>query len=124
MFGKSQAFSGFSVDDIARVRPFYEDLLGLNVTEDHGMLTLHLGSGAAVLVYPKGPAHKPATYTVLNFPVRDITHAVDALAAQGVTMERYEGMEQDERGIFLGGGPKIAWFLDPAGNILSILEDS
>ena len=124
MLGTSSAFSGFSVDAVTKVRPFYEEVLGLKVSEEHGMLTLHLGSGARVLVYPKGPAHKPATYTVLNFPVRDITHAVDALAARGVTMERYEGMEQDERGIFLGGGPKIAWFLDPAGNILSILEDS
>jgi catechol 2,3-dioxygenase-like lactoylglutathione lyase family enzyme len=124
MLGTSQAFSGFSVDDAAKVRPFYEDVLGLKVTQDHGMLTLHLGSGSRVLVYPKGQAHRPATYTVLNFPVADVAQAVDGLTAKGVTMERYEGMAQDHRGIFLGGGPPIAWFQDPAGNIFSVVEES
>lgn len=121
MLGDSQAFSGFSVDDIAAAKAFYGDTLGVVVSEQNGMLSLRLGSGAVVLVYPK-PTHQPATYTVLNFPVADIEVAVDALAARGVAFERYEGMGQDEKGIMRAGGPLIAWFTDPAGNILSVLE--
>ena len=121
MLQTSVAFSGFSVDDVARARPFYEQTLGLTVTEEHGMLHLHTAGGVPVLVYPKGPAHQPATFTVLNFPVPDIEAAVDELVARGVTFEHYQGT--DERGINRQGGPLIAWFTDPAGNILSVIEE-
>lgn len=121
MLGDSHAFSGFSTDDIDAARAFYADTLGLRVTDENGMLNLHLGGGANVLVYPKD-GHQPATYTCLNFPVDDIDAAVDALAARGVTFQRYDGMSQDERGIARGDGPPIAWFTDPAGNILSVLQ--
>ena len=96
----------------------------MKVTEADGMLRLHLPSGGSVLVYPKGPAHQPASFTVLNFPVDDVEGAVDALAGAGVVLERYEGapMETDAKGIFRGGGPLIAWFKDPAGNVLSVLQ--
>jgi catechol 2,3-dioxygenase-like lactoylglutathione lyase family enzyme len=122
MFAKTKAFSGFAVPDVAVAKAFYGDTLGLDVTEQHGMLTLHLATGAPVIVYPK-PDHTPATYTILNFPVDDIDAAVDELTAKGVTMTRYENFEQDERGVFRGGGPYIAWFTDPAGNILSVLQE-
>ncbi|MDQ3880227.1 MAG: VOC family protein [Chloroflexota bacterium] len=123
MFRDTQAFSGFSVDDIGAARRFYAETLGLDVSEDNGMLNLRLGGGGTVLVYPKGEGHAPATYTVLNFPVSDIDRAVDELTARGVRFERYEGMEQDERGVARGPyGPPIAWFTDPAGNILSLIE--
>lgn len=116
------AFSGFSTDDIAAARRFYGETLGLEVTEEHGMLTLHLGMGANVLIYPK-PNHTPASFTLLNFPVRDIEHAVDWLSERGVRFERYEGeLQTDAKGIFRGGGPLIAWFKDPAGNFLSVLQ--
>ena len=123
MFEHTVAFSGFSVDDVARVREFYGGVLGLKVTEGGmpGLLTLHLPGGAKVLVYPKDD-HVPATYTVLNFPVPDIEATVTELAARGVTFERYPGLETDERGIYRGGGPLIAWFTDPAGNVLAVLE--
>jgi catechol 2,3-dioxygenase-like lactoylglutathione lyase family enzyme len=119
----SPAFSGFSVDDVARARDFYAGTLGLDVTEENGMLTLSLAAGGRVLLYPK-PDHVPATFTVLNFPVADIEAAVDGLAARGVRFERYQGtdLETDDRGVFRGGGPLIAWFTDPAGNVLSVLE--
>ncbi len=123
MLRNSRAFSGFSVDDITRAREFYGGTLGLEVSESRGLLTLRLAGGATVLVYPK-PNHVPATFTVLNFPVDDIEEAVDRLASAGVRFERYEGnLETDKRGIFRGGGPLIAWFKDPAGNILSVLEE-
>jgi catechol 2,3-dioxygenase-like lactoylglutathione lyase family enzyme len=122
MLEQSKAFSGFSVDDTEVARRFYGETLGLTVTEEHGMLDLHLGTGAHVLVYPK-PNHTPAEFTVLNFPVDDIDAAVDELAARGVTFERYEGMEQDGKGIMRDEGPLIAWFEDPAGNVLSVLEE-
>jgi catechol 2,3-dioxygenase-like lactoylglutathione lyase family enzyme len=121
MFGKTKAFSGFAVDDVPAAKAFYADTLGLDVTEQNGMLTLHIAGGGDILVYPK-PGHTPATFTILNFPVDDIEAAVDALAARGVRFLRYEGMEADEKGIFRGGGPLIAWFNDPAGNILSVLQ--
>jgi catechol 2,3-dioxygenase-like lactoylglutathione lyase family enzyme len=117
----SAAFSGFAVDDTDRARAFYADVLGLRVETANGMLTLHLGSGARVLVYPK-PDHVPATFTVLNFPVADIEAAVDELTARGVEFLRYQNPPTDERGIMRAGGPLIAWFADPAGNVLSVLQ--
>ena len=125
MFRDSQAFSGFSADDIDKARTFYAQTLGLEVTETNGMLTLTLGGGGSVLIYPKDD-HQPASFTVLNFPVEDIDRAVDELSAAGVSFERYEGFEQDDRGIARppspDEGPAIAWFKDPAGNILSVLQ--
>jgi predicted enzyme related to lactoylglutathione lyase len=121
MLGKSKAFSGFSVNDIAAAKGFYADTLGLDVSEENGMLTLHVGGDTNVLVYPK-PDHTPATFTILNFPVDDIESAVDELAARGVRMQRYPNLPADERGIMRGGGPLIAWFTDPAGNVLSVLQ--
>jgi len=125
MLGDSNAFSGFSVDDLDRAREFYEQTLGLRVTvmaEMGGMLRLHLGGGGEVLVYPK-PDHTPATFTVLNFPVSDVDGVVDQLAARGVRFERYDGFDQDEKGIARGQGPDIAWFTDPAGNVFSVIQD-
>ena len=121
MLGRSPAFSGFSVDDVPAARAFYADVLGLEVTEQNGMLLLHLGSGARTLVYPK-PDHVPATYTVLNFPVPDVEAAVDALVGRGVGFQHYDFVD-DPKGISRGYGPTIAWFSDPAGNVLSVLEE-
>ncbi|MET9838195.1 VOC family protein [Streptomyces virginiae] len=122
MLGESKAFSGFSVDSIDAAKDFYGSTLGLRVSEDNGMLSLHLGGGANVLVYPK-ENHTPATFTVLNFPVPDIDRAVDDLSARGVAFERYDQFGQNEKGISRDeGGPPIAWFKDPAGNVLSVLE--
>ena len=121
MLSDSKAFSGFAANDIAQARAFYVDTLGLEVTEEHGLLSLHLAGGTTVLVYPK-PDHTPAEFTVLNFPVDDVEAAVDALTERGVRFERYEGFGQDERGIMRGNGPDIAWFRDPAGNIFSVLR--
>ena len=123
MLRDSRAFSGFSSNDVAKAKAFYAEKLGLEVTEDHGMLTLHLAGGGKVIVYPKAN-HEPATFTVLNFPVKDIEGTIDGLAKARIQFERYEGMDQDSRGISRGGGPLIAWFKDPAGNILSIIQDS
>lgn len=126
MLGQAPAFSGFSVDDVDRAATFYRDLLGLPATVENGMLTLRLGTGATVLVYPKGAAHTPATFTVLNFPVRDIDATVAALTERGVTFERYPAMAAatDAAGVVRGPvGPAIAWFTDPAGNVLSVIED-
>ena len=119
----TKAFHGFSAPDLDAAKAFYADVLGLEVTEDHGMLQLHLGGGSPTLVYPK-PDHEPATYTVLNFPVPDVEAAVDELTARGVRFEKYEGtpMATDEKGVFRGGGPLIAWFTDPAGNVLSVID--
>jgi catechol 2,3-dioxygenase-like lactoylglutathione lyase family enzyme len=122
MFKNTRAFSGFSVDDVSRAREFYGDVLGLDVSEENGMLTLHIAGNRNTLAYPKGDQHTPATYTILNFPVADIGRAVEDLAERGVEFERYPGMDIDERGVFRGGGPPIAWFKDPAGNILSVIE--
>lgn len=124
MLEESKAFSGFSVDDIDAARTFYHDALGLEVTEDNGMLTLHLAGDRPTLIYPKGSAHVPAEYTILNFPVDNIDTAVAGLTARGVRFEKYEGtpMETDGTGVFRKGGPLIAWFTDPAGNLLSVIQ--
>jgi catechol 2,3-dioxygenase-like lactoylglutathione lyase family enzyme len=121
MFRNSHAFSGFSTNDLAKAKAFYAETLGLEVTEENGMLTLKLAGGGRVLIYPKDN-HEPATFTVLNFPVDDIDGAVDQLTAAGIEFERYEGAGQDERGIARQYPPPIAWFKDPAGNILAVLQ--
>jgi catechol 2,3-dioxygenase-like lactoylglutathione lyase family enzyme len=124
MLADSKAFSGFAVPDLAAAKDFYGETLGLQVSvqdDNLGLLALHLAGGRDVLIYAK-PDHTPATYTILNFPVEDIDAAVDELTAAGVRFERYEGMETDDKGIFRGGGPLIAWFTDPAGNILSVVQ--
>jgi len=124
MFADTKAFSGFAVDDLEKAREFYAETLGLKVTvldEEHGLMVLHLAGDRDTFVYAK-PDHTPATYTILNFEVGDIDAAVDELGARGVTFERYEGFEQDEKGIARGQGPDIAWFKDPAGNVLAVLR--
>jgi predicted enzyme related to lactoylglutathione lyase len=120
MFKNNMAFSTFSADDIPRAKQFYGETLGLNVEDQMGGLAVHLTGGGELFIYPKDD-HQPATFTVLNFAVDDIDDAVDRLSSAGVSFERYEGMEQDEKGINRGEGPDIAWFKDPAGNILSVL---
>lgn len=122
MFADTKAFSGFAVDDVQKAQAFYGEKLGLKTSEEYGLMTLHLAGDRDTLVYPKED-HTPATYTILNFPVDDIDQAVDELAARGVRFERYDGFEQDEKGIFRGEGPYIAWFKDPAGNVLSVLQE-
>ena len=124
MFANTKAFSGFAVDDIAKAREFYEGTLGLKVSEESGLLTLQIAGGRDTLVYPK-PDYVPATYTILNFDVDDVEQAVDDLVARGVRFERYDGFDQDEQGISRDpNGPPIAWFRDPAGNILAVVEAS
>jgi predicted enzyme related to lactoylglutathione lyase len=123
MFKDTKAFSGFSVNDIGKAKEFYGQTLGLEVSEAHGLLTLHIAGGARILIYSK-PNHAPASFTILNFPVDNIEKAVDGLTGRGVRFEHYEGdLKTDEKGIHRGEGPKIAWFKDPAGNILSVLEE-
>jgi catechol 2,3-dioxygenase-like lactoylglutathione lyase family enzyme len=122
MFANTKAFSGFAVDDLEKARQFYGDTLGINTSERYGLMTLHLAGSRNTLVYPKSD-HTPATYTILNFPVDDIDQAVDELSARGVQFERYDGAAQDQKGISRGEGPYIAWFKDPAGNILSVLQE-
>ena len=125
MFGTSPAFASFAVDDIDAARTFYSETLGLTVEDlpmPGGLLDLQLGGGGSVMVYPK-PDYTPATFTVLSFPVDDVDKAVDRLAEAGVTMQKYDGFGQDEKGIARGDvGPAIAWFTDPAGNVLAVLE--
>ena len=121
MLGDAKAFSGFAADDIEAERAFYADTLGLKVTEDNGLLTLHLAGDRPTLIYPK-PDFTPATYTILNFEVDDIDRAVEELGARGVSFERYDGFGQDEKGIARDAGPPIAWFKDPAGNILAVMQ--
>ena len=129
MFENTAAYSGFSVNDIAKAKEFYGTTLGLRVTEAHGLLSLHIvGNERATLIYPKAD-HTPATFTILNFPVDDIDAAVDELVKRGVAFERYDGeLKADSKGILRGIaanlGPDIAWFKDPAGNILSVLHES
>ena len=123
MLKHSKAFSGFSVNDLQKAKKFYSETLGLDVKDNPmGVLELHVASGTPVLVYPK-PNHEPATYTVLNFPVEDIDNAVDELTSKGIVFEQYKELQTDAKGISRNPrGPKIAWFKDPAGNILSVLQ--
>lgn len=124
MLGDSKAFSGFSVSDAASARRFYEETLGLRVSDEEmdGIMRLHLGGGTDVLVYAKAD-HTPATFTVLNFPVPDVEKAVDELTARGVRFEQYEDPPTDEKGVMRAGGPLIAWFTDPSGNVFSVIEE-
>ncbi len=125
MLADSNAYSGFAVDDLEKARQFYGEALGLRtsiLSEEHGLMSLHLAGDRDTLVYQKQD-HTPATYTILNFPVDDIDKAVDELAARGVRFERYDGFEQDEKGISREG-PYVAWFKDPAGNVLSVLQEA
>ncbi|MDP9133362.1 MAG: VOC family protein [Actinomycetota bacterium] len=124
MFGDTKAFSGFAVDDLDKAKEFYGETLGLRVSREEpmGFLVLHITGDRDTLIYPK-PDFVPATYTILNFPVSDVDEAVDGLEERGVAMERYDGFEQDEKGIARGDGPNIAWFKDPAGNVLAVLEE-
>ena len=121
MLATNGTFSSFSATDIDAERAFYADTLGLDVTEEEGNLMLDLAGGHRVVIYPKDD-HQPATFTVLNFEVGDIEAAVDGLVGRGVAFQRYEGFGQDDRGIMRGMGPNIAWFTDPAGNILSLIQ--
>ena len=123
MLRDSQAFSGFSSNDLAKTKQFYGQTLGLVVTEgeEKGVLNLHFGGGRTAIVYEK-PDHAPATFTVLNFPVKDIDQAVEKLSDAGVRFEKYEGFPQDAKGVMRGQGRAIAWFKDPAGNVLSLIE--
>lgn len=125
MLRDSKAFSGFSAGDIRTAKKFYAETLGLDVSESHGLLTLRLAGGNNVLIYPK-PNHVPATFTVLNFPVNDVDVAVDELTKRGVRFEMYDlpEIKTDKKGIMRGNGPTIAWFKDPAGNILSVIEQT
>ena len=125
MLKNSKAFSSFSVDNMDKAKSFYQDLLGLDIEEnDMGILNIHLSGGGEVIIYPK-PNHAPASFTVLNFPVKDVDHTVDKLIDKGITFEQYSGdIKTDEKGISRNnGGPTIAWFKDPAGNILSIIQE-
>ncbi|HEU0212691.1 MAG TPA: VOC family protein [Jiangellaceae bacterium] len=122
MFADSKAYSGFAVDDLQKAKQFYTEILGLRMSEidaDNGLMALHISGSRDILVY-LSPTHSPASFTILNFPVEDVEAAVDELTQRGVRFERYEGFEQDEKGINRGVGPPIAWFKDPAGNILSV----
>jgi predicted enzyme related to lactoylglutathione lyase len=123
MLGDSKAFSGFSANDIKKAKEFYGRTLGLKVSESNGLLTLHLAGGNNVLIYPK-PNHTPAKFTVLNFPVGDVDQAVNELTKRGVRFEIYDlpDIKTNKKGIMRGNGPTIAWFKDPAGNILSVIE--
>jgi catechol 2,3-dioxygenase-like lactoylglutathione lyase family enzyme len=125
MLKNSNAFSGFSASDIAKEKEFYAGTLGLDVSETHGLLTLRLAGGRNVIIYPK-PNHVPATFTVLNFPVDNVDLAVDELKKRGVRFEQYDlpNLKTDAKGIMRGNGPTIAWFKDPAGNILSVIEQT
>jgi catechol 2,3-dioxygenase-like lactoylglutathione lyase family enzyme len=123
MFANTKAFSGFAVDNLNAAREFYGETLGIETSvldEENGLLSLHLAGGRDTLVYQK-PDFTPATYTILNFPVEDIDVAVDELTSRGVEFERFDGFDQDEKGVARGPGPDIAWFKDPAGNLLSVL---
>jgi catechol 2,3-dioxygenase-like lactoylglutathione lyase family enzyme len=124
MLDNTRAYSGFAVDDIGKAREFYGDTLGLNTSmldEEAGLMTLHLAGDRDTLVYHQ-PGSTPASYTILNFPVDDVEAAVDELSSRGVRFERYDGFEQDEKGIAHDAGPDIAWFKDPAGNVLAVHE--
>lgn len=125
MLADTEAFSGFAVDDLEQAREFYGETLGIRTTpldEENGLLTLHLAGDRDTLIY-RSPGFTPASYTMLNFKVDDIDAAVEQLSGRGVSFERYEGMPQDEKGVMREGGPFIAWFKDPAGNTLSVLQE-
>jgi len=126
MLGNSKAYSGFSVDDSEKAKKFYSEVLGLQVKEQEmeGLLSLEINGANSILIYPK-ENHEPATFTILNFPVSDVEKKVDEMVAKGIKFEQYnnESIKTDSKGIFRGGGPLIAWFKDPAGNILSVLEE-
>jgi predicted enzyme related to lactoylglutathione lyase len=125
MLADSKAYSGFAVDDLGKAQQFYGETLGLKtelLDEENGLLTLHLAGDRPTLIY-RSSGFTPASYTILNFPVDDIDQAVDDLSARGVSFERYDGMPQDEKGVMREGGPLIAWFKDPAGNTLSVLQE-
>jgi catechol 2,3-dioxygenase-like lactoylglutathione lyase family enzyme len=122
MLAHTKAYSGLAVDDMDKAREFYAGTLGLRTSEEHGLMWLHLAGRRDTLVYPQ-PDVTPASYTILNFEVDDIEEAVDGLVARGVQFERYDHVEQDDRGIFRQEGPYIAWFKDPAGNVLSVLQE-
>lgn len=124
MFGQTKAVSSFSVNDLQKAKEFYHGKLGIEISEGNmGILTLHISGGGKIFIYPK-PNHEPATFTVLNFPVPDVEKTVDELIDLGITFEQYEGeIKTNEKGIASGNGPKIAWFKDPSGNILSVLEE-
>jgi catechol-2,3-dioxygenase len=122
MFRQTKAFSSFSASDLQKVKKFYSEVLELEVTEENELLTLHIAGGYQVLIYPK-PDHIPATFTVLNFPVDNLEKTVDELTRRGVRFEQYEGaLKTDQKGIFRDGDMSIAWFKDPAGNIISVLK--
>ena len=124
MFSNTPAFSSFAVDDLDAARSFYGEKLGLAISDGPmGVLSLDLPGDRSTLIYPK-PDFTPASYTILNFAVDDVEAAVDELSSRGIEFERYEGFEQDEKGIARAGGPNIAWFKDPAGNILAVLKTS
>lgn len=122
MFTDTKAYSGIAVTDMCPAREFYAETLGLRTAEEYGLLWLHLAGGRDTLVYEQTTA-TPASYTVLNFEVDNIDEAVDALLARGVRLERFDGLEQDDRGVFRQEGPYIAWFKDPSGNVLSVLQE-
>jgi catechol 2,3-dioxygenase-like lactoylglutathione lyase family enzyme len=122
MFANTKAYSGIAVNDMQQAREFYGETLGLQTSEEYGLLWLHLAGGRDTLVYEQ-PDATPASFTILNFQVDDIDEAVDALAARSVRFERYDGFEQDDKGIFREQGPYIAWFKDPSGNVLSVLQE-
>jgi predicted enzyme related to lactoylglutathione lyase len=126
VFAETKAYSGFAVDDMGRAREFYGDTLGIEteiLDEENGLMTLHLAGDRPTLIYEK-PDHEPAGYTILNFPVSDVEKAVDELSARGVSFERYDAFEQDQKGIAHGPGPVVAWFKDPAGNVLAVHEEA
>jgi len=122
MFQTAKAFGSFAVDDLAAAQKFYGETLGLGVSEEDGALMLHLAGDHRILVYAK-PDHSPATFTILNFPVDDIDQAVDELTARGVPIQHYQGFDTDDKGIYRGQGRSIAWFTDPAGNVLSVVQE-
>jgi catechol 2,3-dioxygenase-like lactoylglutathione lyase family enzyme len=122
MFANTKAYSGLAVNDLQKAREFYGGTLGIRTSEEYGLMWLHLAGGRDTLVYEQ-PDVTPASYTILNFEVDDIDKTVDALASSGVRFERYDGIEQDERGVFRREGPYIAWFKDPSGNVLSVLQE-
>ena len=123
MFGTAEAFGSSAVDDIAAARKFYGETLGLKVSEEGGVLMLRLDGDHSILIYPK-PDHTPASFTILNFQVDDIYQAVDDLTARGVPIQRYQGFDMNDRGVYRGEGHWIAWFTDPAGNVLSVIQES